>query len=135
MKDLINEIKNGEHIGEEFYICDIKYEGDPFKKFIRNVPPQKVFVRSNDELPNNKRIYYSSTHFVKSKKNGEPGTQVIALFDNTGYRSKTGTPLQVFKTMEEAKKMYYSQRKVIEAAMEDYITKYKSKLYLFREGD
>jgi len=124
-------IANGQHNGEFVYICDIRHSGNPFDKFVRHVPPQRVFIRSNSEAPANKRIYYSESHFVKLKRNGDPGATIIPLFDNTGYRSSTGTAVQVFLTMQEANDMYQKQRKVIASDMSSIIASQQANLIQF----
>ena len=58
-------------------------------------------VRSNQETK--KRIYYSESHFVTLKKNGEPSSKVIPLYDNTGFRSYKGVPVKVFDNIAECK--------------------------------
>jgi len=135
VENLIKAIANGEKNNKFFYVCDIRYKDKPFGKLLRNVKPIKVMVRSNDALPSNKRIYYSESHFVKLKKNGEPSTQVLPLYDNTGYRMVPGTPLQVFNTLAEATEKYREQKEVIVIAMHKFLENYQDQLDDFvREG-
>jgi len=95
-----SKIRDGEMIGEIVWICHYN-RPDLDKKPLRNVPPTKVLVRSNDELPKNKRVYYSGTHFSPIGKSGKATAKVISPVDNTGYRSLCGNELFVFTTEEE----------------------------------
>ncbi len=92
------EIASGSYDGKKVFICDYRVP-DLDKKPIRSVEPTEVMVRSNDETK--KRIYYSNSHFVTLKKNGEPSSKVIPLYDNTGFRSYTGEPVKVFDNLAE----------------------------------
>ena len=107
---LINtqEIMNGSRIGEIVWICHYN-RPDMNKKALRNVPPTRVIVRSNDELPKNKKVYYSHNHFSPLKKDNTPLAKVISPVDNTGYRSMSGEPLYVFDSEEECYAMWNSQ--------------------------
>lgn len=58
-------------------------------------------------------------------KNGTPGSKIIALFDNTGYRSRSGTPLQIFETLEEAETKYAEQKAIIVEAMDSRLSELK----------
>ena len=51
-----DDIRNGKYDGQVVYICDYRL-GDKgiHAKPIRNVKPMKVLVRSNKELPKNKK--------------------------------------------------------------------------------
>jgi hypothetical protein len=81
------------------WICDIRWN-DFNNKPIRKVVPSKVLVRANSETK--KRIYYSESHFVALNKDNKPlKSKVIAVFDNTGYRSFRGTPLRAFTDQRE----------------------------------
>lgn len=88
-------------IGNTVWVCDYRYNDLSLSKPIRHVPPVEVEIWSNDDLPKNKRVYYSSIHFRPIGKK-----TVIAPFDNTGYRSYTGVSLNVFLTEDEAKNYY-----------------------------
>lgn len=107
MKIETKEISDGKLDGSIFYVCDYRYN-DISDKPIRAIIPTKVIVKSNSELPKNKRIYYSNSHFVKMTGEKETST-IIALFDNTGFRSRTGTPLNVFTEELECKKFFNKQ--------------------------
>lgn len=101
--------------GNIVFITDIRItEGG--NKFIRHIPPQKVMILSNEKHPTKKTIYYSDYHF--RKMNGDKVLkQVIAPFDNTGYRSYSGIPVKVFDNIEDCIKAY---NEMIEVASSIY---------------
>lgn len=101
----IKKITSGEYDGKTVFICDYR-QPDLSKKPARNVAPIEVVVCSNDTLPKNKTVYCSHSHFRPKKKDGTPGSKIIAPFDNTGYRSRTGVALIVFDNMQECKDQY-----------------------------
>ncbi len=95
----VKEITNGSIDGKIVWVYDFRYNNFD-EKPIRKVLPQSVFVQSNDKIK--KKIYYSKSHFVGRNKHGDPlKSKIIALYDNTGYRSFPGTPLNVFETERE----------------------------------
>jgi len=102
------EFRSKAKIGEEVWICDYRYN-DVDNKAIRHIPPKKVVVVSNEDLPKNKRVYYSDFHFREVKGNGKHSNTVIAPYDNTGYRAYTGVSLNIFYNKEECIKHYLSQ--------------------------
>lgn len=105
------EIANGSYDGKKVFICDYRVP-DLNKKPIRSVEPTEVMVIDNDQTK--KRIYYSSSHFVPLKKNGEPSSKVIPLYDNTGFRSYTGEPVKVFDNMAECEAQWNSDLKEVQ---------------------
>jgi hypothetical protein len=107
MKIDIKEIQEGTNfVGKMVWICDYR-KPDINKKPIRHVRPTHVLVRSNSELPKNVRIYYSNNHFCKLNKNGDPiASGIIPVFDNTGYRMYSGTPVQIFDNEKECNEEY-----------------------------
>lgn len=111
MKIDIEKIRSGSMDGEYVYICDYR-RTDLSKKPIRNVPPTKVMIRSNEETK--KRIYYSNSHFVSLKKDGTASSKVIGLYDNTGFRTFTGTPLKVFDNELECNAQWNDDLKEVE---------------------
>ena len=118
MKLNIKDIANGKLDGKTVYICDLRYN-DYSNKPIRQVKPTKVLIRSNSET--NTRVYYSESHFIPFNKKDEPiKTKVIKPYDNTGYRSYTGEPLNAFDTLEECEKHYKKQVKIAIKGLEDY---------------
>jgi len=115
----IKEITSGSRDGETVWVCDIRYNVySEATKPLRHVMPTQVQVTNNDQLPKNKTVYYSDSHFLVLSKSGKPlKSKVIAPFGNTGYRehtgtgyrAHTGTPLNVFTTAAECKAHYKKQ--------------------------
>ena len=96
----------GNYVNKFVWICDYRYN-DYLQKPIRKVLPQKVMVRDNQET--NKRIYYSEYHFCCLNKNDEPlKSKIIGIYDNTGYRSYAGVPLNIFDNKEECYECFYN---------------------------
>lgn len=91
-------------IGKRVWICDFR-QPDLNKKPIRHVQPIEVEVCSNEDLPKNKRIYYSENHFRKIGAKGLT-KDIIPVFDNTGYRSFAGTPVKAFDNQQECYAAY-----------------------------
>lgn len=109
----IKEITYGDKwVGKIIWICDYR-RPDLSKKAIRHVPPTEVMVVSNNELPSNKKVYYSENHFVKLNAKGQPTKNVIAIYDNTGFRSFTGVPLNAFDDRQECIEKYNELADVI----------------------
>lgn len=94
----VKDISSGSMNGELVWVCDYR-RPDLHKKAARNVPVQKVLVVSSDDL--NQKIYYSNSAFLKLNKNGLATKQVVKLFDNTGFRTYAGVPLNVFDNESE----------------------------------
>lgn len=131
--NLIKEIADGLRDGERFFISDLRAAENPLNKPIRNVKPVEVVVQSNSSLPATKKIYYSRSHFRTLNANGSPSSKIIALFDNTGYRMRSGTPLRVFTSMDEAKASYLRQREVAISTMKASISKMQDWVDAFAE--
>jgi hypothetical protein len=93
-------VQDGQHNGKTVWICHY-HRPDLDKKPLRNVPPTKVIVCSNDELPKNKTVYYSQSHFRPINAKGKATAKVISPVDNTGFRSRQGSPLYVFDNEAE----------------------------------
>lgn len=100
MKIETKAIREGGHIGDVVWVCHYN-RPDLNKKPLRNVPPTKVIVTGNCELPKNKTVYYSETHFIALSKNGSRTKKVISPVDNTGFRSIPGNELFVFTDEDE----------------------------------
>lgn len=105
------------NIGDTVWICDYRHD-DIMNKPIRHVVPQKVLIADNADLPKNKTVYYSPIHFVPLGKNDVPKKQVIAPFDNTGFRGRTGTSVNIFDTEKECRDFYLTQCKSIESQIQ-----------------
>lgn len=100
------------HKGAIVYICDYRLNNnDPIhKKPIRKVLPTMVMVTDNDELPKNKKVYYSAFHFKKINNNGDVvKNSVIAPFDNTGFRVYPGISLNIFDDFNECLECWTDQ--------------------------
>jgi hypothetical protein len=89
----------------EVWVCDFRYE-DFANKPIRHIEPTLVKVVDNAELPQGKNVYYANFHFKPIGKNGLVTSKVIAPYDNTGYRSRTGGSISIFLTKEECLNEY-----------------------------
>jgi hypothetical protein len=127
-KEWMDKYKNADNIvGKEFWICDYRLNSDKDNKPIRNVTPKLVKVFSNNDLPKNKRVYYSDVHF-REVKNNKVLTTVIAPFDNTGYRGFTGVSLNIFDDEKECRKHFVSQCNEAICEYEEYIDKRKSEI-------
>lgn len=94
------EVTNGSRNGETLFVCAY-LRPDRDKKPIRALAPIEVLVMDNSTT--SKRVYYSESHFRPVGKGGEAMSRVIPVFDNTGFRSRTGNPLHIFTTEEECK--------------------------------
>ena len=106
----IKDVTDGNMNGQTVWICDLRYNNYN-EKPIRNIKPTKVLIRDNNET--NKKIYYSSSHFVGLNKKNQPiKSKVIAVYDNTGYRSITGTPLNCFLSENECVQYYKKQLEI-----------------------
>lgn len=96
MSDLTKEVQQGKMDGKTVWICHYN-QPDLNKKPLRNIPPTKCLVVCNDELPKNKTVYYSKSHFRPIGKSGNATSKVISPVDNTGYRMSEGNPLNTFE--------------------------------------
>lgn len=103
MKFDTKEIARGEHNEKIVWICDLRYN-DYRKKPIRHVKPTKVLIRSNKE--SDKTFYYCDSHFVELNKNDQPKKKTHSLYDNTGFRSYKGVPVNCFETEAECIEYY-----------------------------
>lgn len=108
MKIETKEVREGKHTGKEVWICHY-LQPDLDKKALRNVPPTKVLIRSNDELPKNKTVYYSEDHFSPINKDGKVLAKVISPVDNTGFRGRCGNDLHVFTDERECVESWNKQ--------------------------
>jgi len=108
MKLETKEIRGGKYLGKHVWICHYN-RPDMQKKPLRNLKPVKVLIRSIDELPENKKIYYSKVFFSPLNKKGEPLAKYISPVDNTGYRGYCGNELYVFNNEKECKEHWNTQ--------------------------
>lgn len=98
--DLTEEVRNGTHDGKIVWVCHYN-RPDLNKKPMRNIPPTKCMVVSNDELPAKKTVYYSKSHYRPLGKSGEPTSKIISPVDNTGYRGYCGNMLFTFESEKD----------------------------------
>jgi hypothetical protein len=103
-----NHFEKTVNIGDTVWICDYRHD-DIMNKPIRHVIPQAVVIADNADLPKNKTVYYSPIHFLPLGKGGVPKKQVIAPFDNTGFRGRTGTSVNIFDSEKECRAFYLIQ--------------------------
>ena len=101
-------VRDGKHIGKKVWVCHYN-RPDMQKKPLRNLPPTEVLIRSIDELPKNKKIYYSEVFFSPLNKKGEPLAKYISPVDNTGYRMCCGNEIYIFNNEAECKKHWNTQ--------------------------
>ena len=113
----VKEIAEGKHDGKKVWICDYRFNNLD-EKPIRHVPPTEVLIRANSEIKD--RVYYSESHFALLNKAGVPGAKITKLYDNTGYRSYPGTPLDVYDNETECKARYEELRTVILAELDSW---------------
>ena len=105
------EYKNLENIlGKNFWICDYRLNYSKDAKPIRSISPRLVKVVDNDTgLPANKNVYYSPIHFREIKGDGKLSSTVIAPFDNTGHRGRTGVSVNIFDNEKQCIDCYLKQ--------------------------
>ena len=108
MKIKTQEIREGGRIGDVLWICDYR-QPDLAQKPIRHVKPTEVMVVDNSELPANKTVYYSETHFRPLSKKREPLKKIISPVDNTGFRHRSGFEIAVFDDENQCRQHYQSQ--------------------------
>ena len=112
-KELQTKINAGEvNVGDKLWVADYRHN-NVTEKPIRHVEPQLVELCANDTLPKNKTIYYADFHFRPVSKTGTVLKQVIAPYDNTGYRGYTGVSVGIFFTEQEAKDYYVKQCNIV----------------------
>lgn len=114
----INNITSGSMNGHTVWVCDFRYT-DFNNKPARNLKPTQVFVRSNAAI--SKTIYYSESHFVCLNAKGQlVESKIIAPYDNTGYRSYKGIPINCFETERECIAFYHKQVETALNGLNDY---------------
>lgn len=118
-------LENKTVIGKQIWITD--YRRGKSGGYVRHVPPTLVEVTCNSELPKNKRVYYSDYHFRKVK-NAKVSKEILAPYDNTGYRSYKGVSVNVFYTYEEAAQKYNEQIEEIIYSYNNEIKKIRNEM-------
>jgi len=111
------ELVDGKHNGKIVWICDYRWNDFDIKQ-TRNIKPTKVLIRSIEETT--KRVYYSYCFFSEIKKDSFVKSSLIKLYDNTGYRSFPGIPLNVFTEEDECLKHYKKQANSVFKEFEKY---------------
>lgn len=106
----VENIIDGSMRGQIVYACDYR-KPDMNKKAIRNVSPEKCVIYTEQDFEDAGRkwpnVYYSVTVLLPLNKKDEPiWSRPIKVFDNTGYRSYTGVPIEFFDNMEECVEAY-----------------------------
>lgn len=122
MKINANDIRtsNSPYLNKDLWVCDLRFNNNSIEKPIRKVPPTKINLVSNDKV--SKRIYYSDNALVPYNKKEElVFSKAFGIYDNTGFRSFTGVPLEIFDSEEECKNQY---KKLIKLAIQ-FINKKK----------
>lgn len=99
----VKDVKEGKHDGQIVWICDLRYT-DFNIKAARDISPKKVIVRPTSDT--SKTVYYSNSFFSEIKNEKVVNSSIIKIYDNTGYRSFPGVPLNIFTTEEEAQDEY-----------------------------
>jgi len=94
------EMREGKHDNKIVWICDYN-QPDFHKKPLRKVTPSKCIIISNEKLPSNKTIHYSTSHFLVLKKNDQPSKKVLSPVDNTGWRGYCGNELYIFDNKKD----------------------------------
>ncbi len=103
-KDIMNGLKDDRTV----WICSYN-QPDLDKKPLRSTPPTRCLICPNSELPDNKRVYYSESHFRPVGKDGSPLKKYLSPVDNTGYRSACGNMINVFDNETECVKEWNNQ--------------------------
>lgn len=101
----VDKVIDGSMRGQIVYACDYR-KPDLDKKAIRNVSPEKCVIYTEKDFEEAGKkwpsVYYSNTVLLPLNKKDEPvWSRPIKVFDNTGYRSYTGVPIEFFDNMEE----------------------------------
>ncbi len=129
-------VVSGDLNGTRVWVCQYN-QPDLDKKPLRNVPPTEMVIVSNDELPPNKTIYYSGSHLRPLNKKGEPTSRIVPVFDNTGFRGRTGTPLHILTNREACIAQWNADLEAvgtrIEARVQNAMQTWKDRLSTHKE--
>lgn len=99
--------EDSEYVGKDLWIAEVNRKTERG----RYVTPQLAQLTPNSEA--GKTIYYSSNYFKPYSDKGKLLKKVVAIFDNTGFRSFTGNPISVFDNEAECKQWFNEQIQVI----------------------
>lgn len=116
----LKQVTDGQLNGARVWVCQYN-QPDLYKKPLRNMPPTEMMVVSNEALPKNKKIYYSASHLSPLNKKGEPLSRVVSIFDNTGFRGRTGDSLHIFTNREACVKQWHADLKAVDTQIEEQI--------------
>jgi hypothetical protein len=105
MKINVKDITNGgTYLNKDVWVCDLRFN-NCLEKPIRKVEPIKVSVQNTALVK--KTIYYSDNALVPYNKKGELNfNQAFGIYDNTGFRSYPGVPLEIFDSEKECVERY-----------------------------
>lgn len=117
MKLETKEIADGLHLDKIVWICDYRWKDFDIKQ-TRNIKPTKALIRPSSE--SNSTIYYSDCFFSEIKNEKVVKSSLIKLFDNIGFRSYSGVPLNVFTEENECREYYKKQAHEVLKAFEAY---------------
>ena len=121
------EVQEGKCNGSVVWVCHYN-QPDLGKKPLRNVPPTKCIVACNSELPKNKKVYYSKSHFRVIGKNDKVTAKIISPVDNTGYRSYQGNPLSTFLNKEDCECDWNDMLSIVEIKLTDELESVEGRL-------
>jgi len=100
MNRLTQEVVDGLHDGETFYICSLITSWNPLISHERNIKPTKVRISQNNKLGESTRAYHWESNSVLS-------SMYYPLYGMNDYNSRHRVvQFEVFKTMSDAKKRY-----------------------------
>lgn len=124
--DILEVTKNSDNVGKTFWVCDYR-KPDINKKAIRHVKPTCVMVLNEKHFEDLgkkfPRVYYSAFVLVPIDRKGKlKYSQYIVPYDNTGYRSYTGIPLNVFDNEQECIDFYNKQIDIVLKMYQDYMS-------------
>lgn len=109
---LTERVRNGEMNDETVWICHY-LQPDLNKKPLRNVPPTKCMVMSNEGIK--KTVYYSKSHYRPINAKGKVLAKVISPVDATGHRGYCGNMLYTFDNEADCVKAW---NEMLEEVME-----------------
>lgn len=126
--DILELTENANNLHKTFWVCDYR-KPDFNKKAIRNVKPTLVTVLDENHFEGlgrkYPRVYYSKFVIIPvdvDTKGNLKYAKHIAPYDNTGYRSYKGIPLNVFDNYKECVDFYNTQVTAVVDQYKNYIS-------------
>ncbi len=116
----IKDVTSGQLNGTRVWVCQFN-QPDLDKKPLRKVAPTEMLIVSNDELPAGKTIYYSGCHLRPLNKKGEPLSRIVPIFDNTGFRGRTGAPLHMFTSRDDCVQQWHDDLEAVGSRIEEQV--------------